>query len=162
MILCYINRNVHIWRFRGNDMNKRFYKNSLKFKVLECIRQLPGNIVLRQDIEALGSPRQITRCLKDLMGLGELVKIGYGIYAKAYISEYLNKPIIKGGFGLVSKESLTKLGIKWEVGTAEQEYNAGLSTQIPVQTIIRLKSRFRARISYGNRKLIMEKGINAR
>lgn len=143
-------------------MNKRFYKNSLKFKVLERIKQMPGNVVLRENVEDMSSPRQISRCFKALVEMGELVKIGYGIYAKAYISEYINRPVIRGGFGQVCKEALTKLGVVWEAGTAEQEYNAGLSTQVPVRTIVQLKSRFRGHLNYGGRKLIVEKGINAR
>jgi hypothetical protein len=143
-------------------MTKKYYQKSLKFKVLDRIQQIPGSIVLRDDIEDMGSPRQISRCFKDLVEMGELVKIGYGIYSKAYISETLNKPVIQGGFGQACKEALTKLGIKWEPGSAEQAFNAGLSTQIPVRTIIQLKSRYRGHLSYGNRKLIVEKGINAR
>jgi hypothetical protein len=94
--------------------------------------------------------------------MDKLVKIGYGIYAKAYISEHVNRPIIKGGFGQACKEALTKLGVKWEPGTAEKAYNTGISTQVPVYTIVQLKSRFRGHLNYGNRKLIMEKGTNAR
>jgi len=143
-------------------MNKRCYKKSLKFKVLERIQQLPGNVVLREDIEDMGSPRQISRCFKALVEMGELVKIGYGIYTKAYISEYLNRAVITGGFDQACKEALTKLGIKWEPGSAEKAYNAGLSTQVPVRVIVCLKSRFRGHLNYGNRKLIVEKGVNAR
>ncbi len=92
----------------------------------------------------------------------ELVKIGYGIYTKSYISENLNKPVIQGGFDQACKEALTKLGVKWEPGNAEKAYNTGLSTQVPVRVIVCLKSRFRGHLTYGNRKLIVEKGINAR
>lgn len=144
-------------------MTKKYYQNSFKFKALDRIKKMSANIVLRDDIEDMGgSPRQISRCLKDLVEMGELVKIGYGIYAKAYISENLNKPVIQGGFGQACKEALTKLGIKWEPGSAEQAYNAGLSTQVPVRTVVQLKSRFRGHLTYGNRKLIVEKGINAK
>jgi hypothetical protein len=143
-------------------MAKSYYKNSLKFKVLDRIQQISGNVVLRVDIEDMGSPRQISRCFRDLVEMGDLIKIGYGIYAKSYLSEYINKPLIKGGFGQVCKEALTKLGVKWQPGSAEQTYNAGLSTQIPVCTIVQLKSRFRGHLNYGSRKLIIEKGINAR
>jgi len=143
-------------------MTKNYYKNSLKFKALDRILKMPGNIIVREDIEDMGSPRQISRCFKDLVGMGELVKIGYGIYAKAYISENLNKPVIQGGFGRACKEALTKLGIQWEPGSAEKAYNAGLSTQVPVRTVVQLKSRFRGHLTYGNRKLIVEKGINAK
>lgn len=144
-------------------MAKHYYQNSLKFKVLDRIKQqIMGNIILREDIEDMGSPRQISRCFKDLVEMGELVKIGYGIYAKSYISENLKRSVINGGFGQACKEALTKLGIKWEPGSAEQAYNAGLSTQVPVRTIVQLKSRYRGHLSYGNRKLIVEKGINAK
>ncbi len=144
-------------------MTKNYYKNSLKFKALDRVkRQIAGNIVVREDIEDMGSPRQISRCFKDLVEMSELVKIGYGIYAKAYVSKTLNKPVIQDGFGQACKEALTKKGVKWEPGSAEQAYNAGLSTQIPVRTIVQLKSRYRAHLSYGNRKLIVEKGINAK
>jgi hypothetical protein len=143
-------------------MTKNYYQNSLKFKVLARIQRISGNIILREDIQDMGSPRQISRCFKDLVEMGKLVRIGYGVFAKAYISENLNKPIIQGGFGQACKEALTKLGIEWELGSAEQEYNAGLSTQVPVRTIVQLKSRYRGHLTYGNSKLIVEKGINAK
>lgn len=143
-------------------MAQKYYRNSLKFKVLDRIQQLPGNVVLRENIKDMSSPRQISRCLFALVEMGELVKIGYGIYAKAYSSEYIDRPVIQGGFGQACKEALTKLGVDWEPGSAEQAYNAGLSTQVPVRTIVKLKSRFRGHLNYGNRKLIVEKGINAR
>ncbi len=143
-------------------MTRGYYQNSLKFKVLERIMQMPGNVVLRKDIEDMGSPRQVSRCFKDLIAMNKLVKIGQGIYAKARPSEYISRPIIIAGFGSACKEALTKLKVKWEPGTAEQEYNSGLSTQVPVRTIVRLKSRFRGQLGYGNRKLLIEKRINAR
>lgn len=143
-------------------MTKRYYQKSLKFKVLDRIKQMPGIIVLREDIEDMGIPRQISRCFKDLVEMGELVKIGYGVYAKSYISENLKRPVIQGSFGQACKEALTKLGVKWEPGSAEQAYNSGQSTQVPARTIIQLKSRYRGHLGYGNRKLIVEKGINAK
>lgn len=143
-------------------MIKNYYKSSLKFQVLDRIQQIAGNVVLREDIEDMGSSRQISRCINDLVDMGELVKIGYGVYAKAYLSEYINRSVIKGGFDQVCKEALTKLGVAWMPGSAEQAYNAGLSTQVPVRTVVQLKSRYRGHLNYGNRKLIVEKGINAK
>src|SRR5437016_2151522 len=121
-------------------MTKKYYQKSRKFIVLERIKQMKGTVVVREDIEDMGSPRQVSRCFKDLVEMGKLVKIGYGIYAKAYTSETLNKPVIQSGFGQACKEALTKLGVKWVPGSAEQAYNAGLSTQVPVRTIVQLKS----------------------
>ena len=142
-------------------MKKTYYKNSLKFDVLTYISQLPGNIILRTDIEAMASPRQITRALKTLVEMGKLVKLGSGVYAKTYWSSQLNKPIIKGGFGAACKEALTRLGVSWEPGQAEKDYNTGKSTQVPVRPIVRLKSRFRRRLAYNGRQLIFEDKVNA-
>lgn len=143
-------------------MNKNYYKNSLKFKVLDRIEQISGNVILRKDVQDMGSARQISRCFKDLVEMGKLVRIGKGVYAKAYISEYLNLPVIQSGFGQACKEALNRFNVKWEPGTAEQNYNAGRTTQVPVRTVVKLKSRFRGCFIYGNRKLIMENRINAR
>lgn len=143
-------------------MTQKYYKNSLKFKVLDRIQQLSGNVVLRKNIEDMGSPRQISRCFKTLVEMGQLVKIGYGVYAKAYKTEYTNKPVIKGGFNQACKEALTKLKVKWKPGSAEEAYNAGTTTQLPARTIVQLKSRFRGHLGYGNRILIIENRINAR
>ena len=64
-----------------------------------------------------------------LASLGGLVKIRsgiYDIYAKAYISENLNKPVMQGWFGQACKETLTKKGVKWQSGSAGQAYNDGI------------------------------------
>lgn len=143
-------------------MTRNYYKNSLKFAVLARIQQLSGNVVLRKDIQDMGSSRQISRCFKDLVEMGELVRMGYGVYAKSYISRYINQPVIRGDFGQVCKEALNKLGVIWKTGSAEEAYNAGLSTQVPARTFVRLKSRYRGHLSDGGRKLFIEKGINAR
>ena len=143
-------------------MTKRYYQKSLKFDVLARIQSLPGHVVLRKELIDMGGSRQITRCLKDLVEMGKLIKMGYGVYAKAYTSEFVDRPIIEGGFEQACQESLTKLGVKWQQGQAAQAYNSGQSTQVPVRMAVRLKSRLRRKLSYGNRTLIIEKGINAK
>lgn len=105
------------------------YKDSIEYKALQRIKKIPGNVILRQDLVDLGSYRQVSRVFKKLMDSNKVVKIGAGIYAKAYFSETLNKPLVRGTFGQVCKEALTRKGVQWEPGTAEQAYNAGLSTQ---------------------------------
>jgi len=143
-------------------MSKNYYKNSLKFNMLERIEQIPGNVVLRKDVQDMGGARQISRCFKDLVEMGKLVRIGYGVYAKAYVSEYLNLPVIRGGFSQACKAALTRLNVKWEPGSAEQAYNAGLSTQVPVRAVVQLKSRFRIHFIDNKNRFVVEGGINAR
>lgn len=138
------------------------YSESIEFKALKRLNAIRGNAILRKDFDGLGSYRQISRAINKLIAQKKIVKIGKGVYAKAYMSETLKIPLIKGGFGETCKIVLKRKGIKWEPGSAEQAYNAGTSTQVPVRTIIQLKSRYRGHLAYGNRRLIMEKGRNAK
>lgn len=140
----------------------KLYPNSLKFRMLARLRTIQSDVILRKDVEDMGGPRQISRALKALIEMGELIKIGYGVYAKTCRSPYLNKPIIKEGFETACVKALDRLGVKWEVGSAQQAYNEGRSTQVPVRTIVHLKSRFRRHLSYGNRELIIERSSHAR
>ncbi|MFI4954751.1 MAG: hypothetical protein ACHP9Y_02450 [Gammaproteobacteria bacterium] len=143
-------------------MNKTYYPNSFKFEVLNQIKQLPGSIVLRQDVKSLGSDRQVSRALRTLVEMGDLVKLGYGVYAKAYYSPRLKRPIIDQGFDSACLEALTRLGVHFEPSQADKAYNSGQTTQVPVRTVVHLKSRFRGHLSDGNRQLRFEDNINAR
>ncbi len=41
-----------------------------------------------------------------------------------------------------------------------EKLEAGLTTQVPVRMIVRLKSRYRGKLYYSGRELIIEKGNN--
>lgn len=81
---------------------------------------------------------------------------------KAYVSKYTDIPLIKNGADSIFREALKRLNVAFEPGSAEQNYNAGKTTQVPVGNVVRLKSRCRRRIGYGNIKLVFEKKINAK
>lgn len=138
------------------------YSESIEYKVLTRLKTIRGNVVLRKKFNDLGSYRQVSRALKNLISENKLAKIGAGIYAKAYTSNYSDIPIIKNGTDLALREALKCLGVSFEPGSAEQEYNAGKTTQVPVRNVVKLKSRCRRRLAYRNSKLIFEKNINAR
>lgn len=142
---------------------KKRYKNSFKNKMLDYIsKKLSYTVVLRKDVEHLGSPRQVSRGLKALVGDGELVKLGLGVYAKARPSEYLDRPVIRSGFTEACIEALERLGVSWEASQAVKDYNEGKSQQVPARFEVRLKSRFRRKLAYGNRVLITEGMIYAK
>lgn len=140
----------------------RRYKNTFRNKVLEFISSIPGTVVLRKDVKSLGSARQVSRALKALVEDRELVKLGLGIYAKARPSEYLDYPVIQSGFTEACIEVLERFNVNWEPGQAIKEYNEGKSQQVPARFEVRLKSRFRRKISYRNQKLRIERMIYAR
>ena len=139
------------------------YTESLEFRIRDLIEKSVVLVLLRGDFDSLGGGyRQTSRVLKKLIERRELVKIGHGVYAKAYTSPYLDEPLIEQGFDVVAREALQKLGVRWESGSAESEYNDGSSQQVPTQNIVRLKSRFRRKISYAGRQLQYERDTNAR
>jgi len=138
------------------------YRNSFREKIRRVIAESEGNVILRSELTKLGSSRQISRALKALVEDGELIKFGYGVYAKAEKSEYVNMPILQDAFENVCIEALNKLGIGWELGMALKAYNEGRTQQVPVKFIVRLKNRFRGTLGDGRRKLVFERKINAR
>lgn len=138
------------------------YRDSIEYKALNRLKGIRGSVVLRQDFNDLGSYRQISRALNQLITEKKLVKISAGVYAKAYVSKYTDIPLVKNGIDTTFREALNRLGVAYEPGSAEQEYNAGKTTQVPVGNTVKLKSRCRRRIGYGNSELIFEKKINAK
>lgn len=139
------------------------YSESLEYKAIHRLKKIRGNVVLRRDLDTLGgSHSQTTRVLKKLVAQKKLVKLGIGIYAKSYTSQYTDTPLIKGGIDSAFNNVLKKLNINFEPGTAEKEYVAGLTTQIPARKVVRLKTRCRRQIGYGKARLIFEKNINAK
>ena len=138
------------------------YSESIEYKALNRLKAIRGSVVLRKDFNGLGSYRQISRALNELIAEKTLVKIGTGIYAKAYLSKYSATPLIKNGTDPTLRKALKRLGVAFEPGSAEKDYNEGKTTQVPVRNIVKLKSRCRRRIGYKNSELIFEKNINAK
>lgn len=145
------------------DSNMRVkYQESIEYKTLNRLNTIRSSVVLRTDFNGLGSYRQISRIIKKLIIEKKLVKIGSGLYAKAFISKYTKIPLIEKGTDFTMREALKRLGIAYEPGTAEKEYNEGKTTQIPVRNIVRLKTRCRRYIAYRNSQLIFEGDKNAK
>ncbi len=138
------------------------YKNTFRTKLLDYLEQMPDMVILRNEVENLGSPRQVSRGLKALTEDGLLVKIGIGIYAKAMWSELIDRPVICGGFTDACIAALQKLNVRWEPSQAHKDYNDCRSQQVPARFEIRLKSRFRRKLAYGKRNLRIEGMIYAK
>lgn len=95
-----------------------------------------GEVVLRRDLNHLGSSSQISRGLKQLLAEGKLVRIGVGVYAKATPSPLTGRPAPRQILAVLVAETLERLGIAWRQGKAQRLYNAGLTTQVPWRTTI--------------------------
>ncbi|RUR15291.1 conjugal transfer protein [Legionella sp. km535] len=120
---------------------------SLRIRVEKKISRSKRQVFLRSDFEKLSDYDQVGRVLKELSREGKLLKIGYGLYAKARINRITGKPMLAadGGFTAISKEALTRLGIKWQYSDATKSYMTN-STQIPANAEFVVKSRFNRKI----------------
>ncbi|TCS98421.1 hypothetical protein EDC36_105179 [Tepidimonas ignava] len=52
---------------------------SVKDRMARSIARRKGEVVLRADFKAMGSPSQISRAIKALIEAGKIVRLGYGI-----------------------------------------------------------------------------------
>jgi len=135
-------------------------RKTLKDRIEERIARKPGDAVfLTREFASLGGEDQVLRALRGLVNDGRLVRLGYGVYGRAIKSRLSGKPMLYSpdGFSGAAREALDKLGVKWEPTEAEQAYNEGRSTQVPVNPVVRVKGRFRRHLRYGNSELVLER-----
>lgn len=121
---------------------------SLKSKASTKISRSKREVFLRSDFESLAGYDQIGRALRQLTSEGFLLKIGYGLYAKARPNRITGKPMLsaEGGFSQVAEEALSRLGVKWQPSKTVQAYQDG-STQIPANAEVIVLDRFNRRIA---------------
>jgi hypothetical protein len=96
-------------------------------------------MIATREFADLSGERQVLRALRGLVHDGRLVRLGYGVYARAIMSRLSDRSLLMHPTGLqdAAREALTKLGVKWEPTEAERAYNEGRSTQIPVNPLLR-------------------------
>ena len=130
-------------------MNTQTLKDKVNTKIDRSVRQ----VFLRSDFIKLGGYDQIGRALRDLAAEGKLIKVGYGLYAKARPNRLTGKPMLaaEGGFVAVAKEALKRLGVKW-TDTNFDAYQKG-STQIPANAQVVVFGRFNRKIGTDKFKL---------
>ncbi len=113
----------------------------LKQKLLRSIANRKGLVVLRSALEHLGSQSQVTRVLSELVKEEVLVRVSLGVYAKTRFNRFVGKRTVVGPFESIVEETFKKLNIKVTQGRALEDYNAGRTTQIPMQLQVRTPGR---------------------
>ena len=133
-------------------------QKTLRERAVTRIARKKDNVFLTREFSDLGGEDQVIRALRALVRDGQLIKLGYGVYGRAFTSRLSGKPLLYNPSGFVgaAREALNKLGVAWEPTEAERAYNEGRSTQVPVNPVLRVKSRFSRRLSDGNTELILE------
>jgi hypothetical protein len=128
---------------------------SLKSRIMSKISQSEHEVFLRSDFEKMSGYKQIGRVLNQLISESVLIRIGYGLYAKARLNRITGKPMVSasGGFAQVAEEALSRLDVDWKASKAVNDYQLGDSTQVPVNAEVVIKGRFRRKIGYGKLRL---------
>lgn len=121
---------------------------TLTYKIFARITRKKRDVFVRGDFEDLGGYDQIGRILRELANDGKLIRIGYGLYAKAKISQLTGKVVPVLPLPVLAKEALERLGLKTFPSSLEKEYNAGKTTQVPTGRMIAVKGRVSRKIGY--------------
>jgi hypothetical protein len=116
-------------------------------------------VFLPREFADLGGSDQVLRALRELVRAGRLLRLGYGVYARAITSRLSGKAILYNPDGLdgAAREALTKLGVEWEPTDAQRAYNEGRSTQVPANPAIKIIGRFSRRLRVGDTELRLER-----
>ncbi len=106
---------------------------SLEERLAKRIARKRGGVFLRADFGDMGGYDQVGRALRNLVGKGELIKIGQGIYARARKSALDGKLVPENGLDTL-REALRRL--VWASRRCRRAYNrlttpAGLSRCLP-------------------------------
>jgi hypothetical protein len=136
-------------------------RKSLRERIAARIARSGDDVFLTREFRHLGCERHVQRALRQLVDDGRLIRLGYGVYGRAEISQLTGQPMLsaKGGFIDAARRALDKLGVAWEPTEFQRAYNEGRSTQVPVNAVVRVvKSRVTRKIRHHGNKLIMERG----
>lgn len=115
-------------------------------------------VFLRADFSDLSRDYdQIGRALKRLVDESFLVKLGYGLYARAHRSRISGKIVPAVPLPSLGREALKRLNVKQGPSSAQRAYNEGRSTQVPTGRVIGVRKRVSRRIGFGGVYLSYER-----
>jgi len=122
--------------------------NGKSSKEERIARKTGDDVFLPREFSRLGGEDQVLRALRGFVRDGRLVRLGYGVYARAIMSRLTGEPLLyaRNDLSGAVRQALDKLGVKWEPTESERAYNEGRSTQIPLDPVLRVKGRFSRRL----------------
>lgn len=132
--------------------------NLLESKITQRIAQKRAlTVFLREDFADLGGYDQVGRVLRGLAAKGKVIRIGYGLYAKATTSTLSGQLIPKKPLPSLAQEALKRLGRETALSSLETAYNAGRTNQVPTGRMIAVKGRIRRKIGYSGNFVTYER-----
>lgn len=144
-------------RYRRSGARQGASSATIGERIGQKVGRSRRNVFLRTDFTDLGSYDAVGRALRRMVDKGELVQIGYGLYAKAERSPFTGKPAPLVGIRRLATEALTRLGATVAQSGGEKAYNTGRSTQVPTGRTIAVRDRVRRRIGYDGNYVVFER-----
>ena len=129
---------------------------TLEERIARRITYSKREVFIRNDFEDLGDYDQVGRSLRQLVKKGKIVKIGYGLYAKATISPLSNRTVPRRGLRDLATEALKKLKVEVVPSNYDRAYNEGRTTQIPTGRVVGVKGRTARKIGYDGKYITFE------
>ena len=140
---------------------KMLRKNCIEEKIRNSISCKKREVFLRVDFQDISSDYdQVGRALRKLVAKGFLIKIGYGLYAKAAPSPFSGRSVSRIGIKELGIQCLKRFHVEFGLTIAEKEYNEGLSTQVPTGRVIAIKGRFTRKINVNGTPIVFERLTN--
>ena len=134
---------------------------STQTRIARSVGRSKRDVFLRADFAELGSPSRVSRAINEMINKGKLVRLGYGVYAKAIPSAITGNPIPRKTLESLVVEALDALGIPAELGAARSTYATGSTGQVPMSVTISTGSRrVNRKLKLGNREVIYEKHLS--
>lgn len=131
--------------------------NTLKSKIKYRLSRSKDTVFTPQDFLDLSERDQVGRVLRELIKSGQLIRFGYGLYAKASESPYSGKVVPEKGLPDLAKEALiNKLGVTVVPSAGMKLYNSGMSTQVPTGRVIGVKGRVTRKMGCNGQSVKLE------
>lgn len=128
----------------------------LEDRIADRIARSKGEVFMRKDFNDIADYDQVGRSLRQLVAKGKIVKIGYGLYAKAGVSPLSNRTVPRRGLRDLATEALKKLKVEVAPSSYDQAYNEGRTSQIPTGRVIGVKGRVARKIGYDGKYVTFE------
>ncbi len=129
---------------------------TLEAKLAKRIERKRGDVLLRTDFTDLGGYDQVGRALANLVRKRQLMKVGRGLYTRVKTSPFSGEILPANGLRTLT-EALKRVGVETVPTRMEQDYNAGLTTQVPTGRVVGVRRRVRRKIGYDGVYLSFER-----
>ena len=129
---------------------------SLEDRMAYRVERKRGSVFLREDFGDLADYDQVGRSLRRLVAKGKLVKIGYGLYARATRSPLSGNTVPEKSLPSLAAEALRRLKVEVRPSQEARTYSAGGSTQVPTGRVLAVKGRISRKIGYDGKYVSFE------